>query len=103
MKAPTPEQVMGMKEDFVEAAAASIEQRIAAIDSANRTSKEWTTLKQDWTLHIGLILKQTTVSPSRAVLLAYAEGTPGLQRRLGQLALPLGAPTPGPVDTLQQP
>lgn len=47
------------------------------------------TAKQDFTLHVALIMKQDDLSKNAATVRAYTEGARGLDQRLGQGKLPL--------------
>jgi len=56
---------------------------------ATTTAKEWQSLRQDFDLHVGLVLKQDKLTKAKAIIQAYKEGTEGLNARLGQMKLPL--------------
>lgn len=56
------------------------------IDEQKRLSRQ---SKNDFALHVALIMKTHSVPKSKAYFLAWCEGYDGLNKRLGQDTLPL--------------
>lgn len=55
----------------------------AAADKEKAEKKAWGLLKKDFTLHVGLVVRQDGKNLPDARVIAYAEGAAGLARRLG--------------------
>lgn len=52
-------------------------------DKEKAEKKAFSLLKKDFNLHVGLVVRQDTKNLSDARVIAYAEGSAGLARRLG--------------------
>lgn len=61
---------------------------------ATMTKKDETRLRNDFALHVSLIMRQDGVTKSKAVFLAWAEGPKSLDARLERGSAPTPAPTP---------
>lgn len=60
----------------------------AVLSDADKAKKKaFAQLKKDFLLHVGLVERQDGLAIADARATAYAEGTTGLSKRLGQKAL----------------